>query len=76
MRLSQNYHEFKGVNDQSTSLTEVYEGNIILKSTRPALIISSTSWTEDEDFSILLLSLRGKNSINKKNNPLNKSLRI
>lgn len=76
MRLSQNYHEFKGVDDQSTSLTEVYEGNIILKSTRPALIISSTSWTEDEDFSILLLSLRGKNSINKKNNPLNKSLRI
>ncbi|GJQ70826.1 hypothetical protein Trydic_g752 [Trypoxylus dichotomus] len=56
--LSTNYHEFRGDDDESTILTQVYQGNINLRTNRPGLIISSTSWTEDEDFSILLTSLQ------------------
>lgn len=40
-------------------LTKIDEEGIVLRADRPGLIISSTSWTEDEDFSMLLTSLQG-----------------
>ncbi|KAI9469738.1 MAG: glycosyl transferases group 1-domain-containing protein [Benjaminiella poitrasii] len=41
--------------NSSTLLTDIDEkGNLIWRQDRPKLIVSSTSWTEDEDFSILL----------------------
>jgi beta-1,4-mannosyltransferase len=51
-----------GTNDSSvnTVLTELLpSGEAVWKNDRPGLIVSSTSWTEDEDFSILLSALQG-----------------
>lgn len=54
--------EFKELGDESneeTILTEydVKSGQIVMKSKRPALLMSSTSWTEDEDFNLLFEAL-------------------
>ncbi|CAO3658227.1 unnamed protein product [Rhizopus stolonifer] len=50
-----NYHDAKN----GTLLTDADpEGKLIWREQRPRLIVSSTSWTEDEDFSILLEAIR------------------
>ncbi|KAI9308091.1 chitobiosyldiphosphodolichol beta-mannosyltransferase-like protein [Cunninghamella echinulata] len=45
---------YKSLTDQQTILTEVTPNGIQVKENRPRIIVSSTSWTEDEDFQILL----------------------
>jgi beta-1,4-mannosyltransferase len=51
-----------GTKDSSvkTVLTELLpSGDAAWRNDRPGVIVSSTSWTEDEDFSILLSALQG-----------------
>lgn len=49
-----------GKDENATIFTQVNEANdVCLRHDRPAFVVSSTSWTEDEDFSILLNALQG-----------------
>ncbi|XP_023328715.1 chitobiosyldiphosphodolichol beta-mannosyltransferase [Eurytemora carolleeae] len=58
MRLGVTYPELRGGTDKSTQFTEEIEGEVTLRNYRPGLLVSSTSWTQDEDFSILLSALQ------------------
>ena len=47
------------VDPESTLFTHIENGEVKLRKNRPGLLVSSTSWTEDEDFSVLFAALQG-----------------
>jgi beta-1,4-mannosyltransferase len=60
--LAKTYSEFKAPHskdfDEITAFTtKSHDGGVKLRENRPGLIVSSTSWTPDEDFQILLDAL-------------------
>lgn len=69
-------------NSEETMFTRVRIGNgktasIELRDDRPALLVSSTSWTQDEDFSVLLKALDTLQSlIDKTNNPCHPNILV
>ena len=61
LRLSESYSIFRACSPNQTVITEKFaDGRVILRDDRPGLLVSSTSWTEDEDFNLLLGSLESK----------------
>lgn len=66
-----------GANNQDTEFEATrftykdFDGIVHSRPKRPAILVSSTSWTPDEDFSILLKALDRKRLLAGKHHPIN-----
>ncbi|XP_041986876.1 chitobiosyldiphosphodolichol beta-mannosyltransferase [Aricia agestis] len=58
LKIGEQYTEFKGDQNSRTAFTELIGNMVNLRSDRPGLLFSSTSWTPDEDFGILMNALQ------------------
>ena len=56
LKLATDHPLFKA--EKGTVFTESRGADIVFKDQRPGILVSSTSWTEDEDFSILIEALQ------------------
>ncbi|XP_068618517.1 chitobiosyldiphosphodolichol beta-mannosyltransferase [Battus philenor] len=63
VKLAQKYPEFASndlgtADENTTAFTRIVDGEVTLRPNRPGIIFSSTSWTPDEDFGILMDALQ------------------
>lgn len=60
MKLKEEHTIFAGTDEESTVFTQKKDEKVMLLEKRPGFVVSSTSWTEDEDFSVLVKALGGE----------------